>query len=227
MRIMEDSPFQMESQINIDLWPFGAWTQRELDQFIDIFQEYGSTTGQISSGIRGIEIQTLVAFATGAVAASFFSKLGSDVYDLAKTKLMALLLKRASGSTTTPKPEDFEGRVSFSYNWVESGLREVYYGCRYSQEYELDACLSSISGLDSMVRSACESHLFPFDKGQSFDIYAELETTQQPIWRVRIRRYSEVDGKLSLNEFFKVDFDCEKTSRLGWNSLNWTQQRLP
>jgi len=220
----ENNSSWIKSEINVDLWPSSTWTKGELDQFVDILGEYGTTTGQISSDIRGLEIQTCIAFATGAIAASFFSKLGSDLYDLLKTKLKDLLLKRASRPHETLQPIKVEGRLSFSYAQVELGLCDVYYACRYLHETDLDACLSSVAQLDNIIRSARASELFPFDKGHSFDIYAQLKITQQPSWNVRIRRYIELNGKLVLNEFLSADFDCKELGKSKWHNLNWIQE---
>ena len=79
--------------IIFDLWPDGAFTQKDVVELEDIISNIDSTSGQIGSDIRGLDIQTTIEFAVLAVATGFFNKLGEDAYDYLKQRFAKLLIK--------------------------------------------------------------------------------------------------------------------------------------
>lgn len=136
-----------------------------------------------------MEVQIAISFAAGAIAAGFFGKLGEELYDTAKVWLKKLLLKKGM-KHEGEENEQVEGRISIEYEDKENGF-DVYYACRYSNDPELEIYLSSVPRLDAALRTACRSRLFPFDIGQSYSIYAEMQVTPRIKWDIRVHRYSE------------------------------------
>ncbi|MDX6406723.1 MAG: hypothetical protein QOH70_4178 [Blastocatellia bacterium] len=205
------------AEINVDLWPDGVWSQNELDGFRDLLSEFGSTSGQLSSDTRGIELQILIAFLAGALATGFFGKLGSDLYEQLRNGLKHLLLKRSGDKSEDDEPL---GRLSFSYRDRVMGLY-AFYTCRYSSEEQLDVLFTSMHPLDSLVMEACRGSLFPFTEGNAYDIHAILEFDQRPQWRIRIRRYTEEGNALVLNEFFEAELEASQLKESKWAELEW------
>jgi hypothetical protein len=213
--------FMGDSKINVDLWPAGLWSENELENFKNLVAEFGSTSGQLSSRMRGIEPQTVIAFVTGAVAAGLFGELGSDLYKYLRDELKRLLLKRRRKNA-----EGAIGRLSFSYEEDGIGLY-AFYTCIYSNEKDLDVLFSSLHPFNSFIGSACSKSLFPFDEGQQYDIHAILEFDRNPKWNVRIRRYSMEQDKLVLNEFFQANLEIDKLKESEWEKIEWDyQERL-
>lgn len=210
--------FMGDSEINVDLWPAGVWTPNELEGFRSIIKKFGSTSGQMSSDMRGIEVQTVLAFAAGAIATGFFDKLGSELYDYLGGRLKRLLLKK-----TNDNGEEINGRLSFSYEADEIGLY-AFYTCLYSTEKELDILFSSLHSLNSLIISASGKSLSPFDDGQQYDLHAALEFDRRPIWNIRIRRYSTKKDKLIFNEFFHTSLEVGKLKESKWENIGWDYQ---
>jgi hypothetical protein len=90
------NPSNGHRDANIDLWPAGAWGSGELASIREVCTQMGmkNVSGQISRDIRGVELQVVIAFVAGAIAAGFFEALGSDLYAKSKTRLRDLLLKK-------------------------------------------------------------------------------------------------------------------------------------
>jgi hypothetical protein len=163
------------SDANIDLWPSGAWSNGELGVFKEIVKDSGvySVSGQISSDTRGIALEVIMAFATGAIASGFFNKLGSDAYDYIKEKLKKLLIK---DNTYSAKSNDTIGILTLEYPpSIPSFLldksdpsseisMQLRYICFYRNEKELDYFLSSLDNLQKMIQTAHERMIFPFEK---------------------------------------------------------------
>ncbi len=133
--------FNLNTAISIDLWPSGQWSEEELNQFINIFDEFGETSGQLSSGSRGGLVQIGIQFISYTLALTFLGalakKLGDDTYDYLKTKIKNLILKKESNLESL---EDFRssGYLTFGYPDEERGL-EFYYTCNYIKEEQLDS----------------------------------------------------------------------------------------
>ena len=193
-----------DAKMNIDLWPSSTWTQKELQRFVDTLEEFEPTSGQISSNIRGIEIQIIISFAAGAIAASFFGKLGSDLYDHLKNRIKKLLLKRTSEKDIHPL--DVNGRLSFKYSEPAMNV-SVRYTCIYSSELELDVFLSALSHLDIFIRRALHSRFTPFDKDQSYDIFTNLEFYPESYWNIRV------------NDFFRTQVRVKGLENLKWEQV--------
>lgn len=211
--------FMGESEINVDLWPAGVWTPKELKDFTNLAKDFGSTSGQLSSGMRGLEPQVVIAFITGAVAAGFFEKLGSEVYENLKDGLKHLLLK-------SRKYIGYKvgGRLSFSYEDDGIGLYS-FYTCVYSSEKELNILFASLPLLNSSIVTACSKSLFPFDDGQRYDVDARLEFEESPKWNVRIRRYSMKGDRVIFNEFFHARIEAIKPKESEWEKVEWEYRR--
>jgi hypothetical protein len=222
-----------EIKVNIDLWPSGAWTQRELQGFINLFQEFEPASGQVSNDIRGMELQIGIAFAAGAIAGGFFNKLGSDLYETLKARLKALLLKKERTEyskrieglrSSSPEIAAHLGRLSFSYSDPKRGLCRVTYTCLYSKDSDLDVFLSSLYKVDNSIRKACHGRGFPFNRGQNYDIHAELQTIKEPKWDVRLRVYKGRNEKLILNEFFRSYLIVAELGGLEKKQIEWTRE---
>ena len=222
-------------EINIDLWPSGHWSRKELKQFIEVIKDFGSTSGQLSSNVRGAELQICITFVTAAIAAGFFAKLGSDLYDFLKIRLKELLLKSrtrfkkpflkqifTSGKIAPTLDLEVEGRLRFVYCETEMDFDDVVYTCFYSNEFELDTFFSSLYQIDTLIRKGRHSRLFPFDKGQGYSIYATLEIRPQPTWKVEVKRYAEEDEKKM--KWFVTRITFTGLDKLNWKQLDW--QRL-
>src|SRR6266850_4129232 len=192
------------SEINVDLWPEGAWSENELNHFRSLMGKFGPTSGQISSDTRGIELQIVLAFLAGALASGFFEKLGSDAYEYLRNELKKLLRRDSDH-----EEDETDGRLSFSYRDTEIELY-AYYTCLYSSEKDLDVLFTSLYGIDFLIVSACRKSQFPFNKGTAFDVHAILEFAENPRWNIRIRRHETENGRLVLNEFFSADLDVNK-----------------
>lgn len=213
------------SSINVDLWPDGAWTLGELNDLVQTFEELGPTSGQISSQIRGLEPQIIIAFATGAIASGFFAKLGEDLYGLFKTKLKRHFLKgvpKAELRERVPKKI-----LSLSFKYPDSRLmlgKErpelcVYYNCLYSQESQLDSFLTSVRALDNLIHEGHSLRSHPFDVGQAFAVDARLEFNPEQLWNVRILRYRR-KTELPTNDFFLAKI-TSKLDDLKWEQIHW------
>ncbi len=213
---------QTRSDINVDLWPPGGWTQNELEQFVQLFQQFGNASGQISGGIRGMEVQIAISFAAGAIAAGFFGKLGEELYNTAKVWLKKLLLKKGM-KHEGEENEQVEGRISIEYEDKENGF-DVYYACRYSNDPELEIYLSSVPRLDAALRTACRSRLFPFDIGQSYSIYAEMQVTPRIKWDIRVHRYSENGEPLDGDQWFSTHIRAKRRDMLPWKQIRWKRE---
>lgn len=224
MRLLEETRmFGGKTKINVDLWPTGAWTQAELQELVGLFQEFESTSGQISSSRRGIGLHIGVTIVAGAVAAGFFGKLGSDLYDFVKARIKKFLLK----SVIEPRTESSESirRLDFTYLDPELGLSQVYYICAYSKASDLDAFFSGLQRVDSLIQKACNNQEFPFGRSCNHSIYAELEVAPRLDWNVRIRTYKEENGRLVLNRFFHSRFQSLQLEKLKWRQIKWREEK--
>jgi hypothetical protein len=222
---------RLDARINVDLWPPGAWTAEELRVFVESFDKYAPTSGRISSGVRGVEIQIAIAFAAGAIAAGFFSEMGKDLYSSVRTRLKQALLKRTDRATIKDENQKVTGWLSLSY--CEPGVSTIAhresnqpgldaaYRCVYNSERELDAFLSSIAELDNLIRKGYDSKSFPFDAGTNHEVFADLKFSPRSVWNVRIRRYTEQNGELTLNEFFSAGIDPDAL-QLKWEQIGWS-----
>ena len=217
---MGESKHLKEAKINVDLWHSTNWSQKELQEFIDLFQEFEPTTGQISSDERGLEIQITIAVISSAIIAGFFNRLGSDLYEFSKAKLKSLLLKQSSNHDITAPAPEVEGRLSFTYYESEMNLKVFYTGL-YSIESELDTFLSSLHFMDNLIRGACRTQLFPFDKGRSYDVKAFLEISKYPTWSVRILRNIKKDEHLGFKESFQAQFNIKELKSSNWERIEW------
>ena len=45
--------FNSDSDISLDLWPFSQWSEGELDSLVNIFDEFGEISVELSSGPEG------------------------------------------------------------------------------------------------------------------------------------------------------------------------------
>lgn len=216
-------PQKKEAKINIDLWPSGAWTETQLRKFIELFQEFGPTSGQISRDMRGVELQIFITVAASAVAAGFFGKLGSDLYEFVKARLKKILLKSENEASEIIDLSGCIGSLTFFYHNPELRFSRVYYVCRYSQASHLDAFFSYLQQVDNLIRKARNSQKFPFDRGRSYDIAAWLKTSPLVSWDVRVRRYEEKNERLILNEFFHSRFHISELEKLEWEQIKWVK----
>lgn len=210
------------SDINVDLWPSGAWSRDELEDFKDVVGEFGEVSGQISSDLRGIEVQVALAFAAGAIASGFFQKLGADLYSGLSSTLKDLLAKKEDNSGSDPP--DVEGRLSLSYRDDVTQLYAVY-ACRYSNESELDTLFASVHPLNSLIVSARQNNSFPFDEGEKYDIHSKLQHGPVAEWKVRVRRYTTHEDKLIRNEFFNTRIHVDKLGGIEWGDCEWERRR--
>ena len=213
--------FQKGTKINVDLWPSDAWTQTDLQEFVDLFQEFEPTSGQLSSDTRGIGVQIVITVAASAVAAGFFGKLGSDLYEFVKARLKKVLVKSVAEASESIEFLESTGLLAFCYCDPELGLSDVFYRCVYSKGSDLDLFLSHLQQVDNLIREACNNQKFPFDRGRNYDIYAKLETSPQVSWNARVRRYEEQNGDLILNEFFRSRFRISELENLKWEQIKW------
>jgi hypothetical protein len=204
-----------DSEINLDLWPARAWSENELEDFKNLVGEFGSPSGQLSSRMRGIEPQIVLGFIAAAIAAGFFEKLGSELYEHVRDGLKRLLTKRRINNT-----EEATGRLSFSYEDDGVGLY-AFYTCVYASAKDLDVLFSSLHPLNSSISSACNKSLFPFDDGQQYELYAMLEFGRNPKWNIRIRRYSMDGDKLVFNEIFEAKLESGKLKESEWGKIEW------
>ena len=100
-----------------------------------------------------------------------------------------LLLKQISKTNKAVQPSEVYGSLSFSYCDPEMDFSKVIYTCHYSNESEVDPFLSSLYQIDALIRGARRSRSIPFDKDQSYNIYAEFEIDPQPNWHVSIGKF--------------------------------------
>lgn len=216
----KDLLFNENEEINIDLWPSHTWTREELESFKNVLTEFGDTSGQISNEPRGITIETAIYFISGAIAAGFFGKCGSDAYDLLKGKIKDLLLKR--GKNDTLDDSEIDGYLNLKYDNTDTNTR-FYYACFYSSEKEILNFLSDIHKVDSLIHGAKGLGLFPFNKGTGFDIHVEFGQKTNYDWDIQIRRYIQEGPSIIFNEFQKSLFKTEKLDELQWKNIEWTQ----
>lgn len=203
------------SEINIDLWPPGAWTEDELNEFKQIVSSVAPTSGQISSGMRGLSVHIILSFLALAAATGFFGKLGSDLYDYLRSKLKDRLLKR---QTKTSYP--VEGLLAFDLRGTDESL-SLYYQCLYSEEQHLDVLFSSVNALHLLLLKAAGERTFPFDHGAAYDLHAQLDLERSRTWNVRLLRRMTDTGDVSSGELFEVDIDPEQISTITPADLEW------
>ncbi len=90
--------FDSDTDITVDLWPSSKWSVEELSQLKNIFEEFGETSGQLSSEPRGLSIQIGIQFISSIVASAFLGalakKFGDDTYDYLKKEIKNLALKK-------------------------------------------------------------------------------------------------------------------------------------
>lgn len=185
---------QSDTDINIDLWPAGRWEQHDLDVLSDILKPFGSTSGQLSSDIRGLDIQTVIAFASGTIAAGFFEQIGSNLSDWTSTMLKPLSrhLKTKIKDGKKERVLETHGRLSIYYDQSDIGLN-VSFVCRYSNEKELGKFLLGIQKANSIVNSCVSSRVFPFDKGAEFLVNTNVDFTESPTpkWYLKVHRFQK------------------------------------
>lgn len=56
-----------QPNIIFDLWPDGAFTQQDVVEMEDLISNINTVSGQTSSDIRGLDVQTTILFASLAV----------------------------------------------------------------------------------------------------------------------------------------------------------------
>ncbi|PKL67640.1 MAG: hypothetical protein CVV28_05055 [Methanobacteriales archaeon HGW-Methanobacteriales-1] len=217
----KDLLFNENEEINIDLWPSNKSTREELDSFKNIFREFGDTSGQISNEPRGISVETAIYFISGAIAAGFFGKCGSDAYDLLKGKLKDLLLKR--GENAKLDDHEIDGYLNLKYDDTNTTF---YYACFYSSEKEINNFLSNIHTIDSFMNKARELNFFPFNKGTGFDIHVEFGQKTNYDWDIRIRRYIQEGRSIVFNEFQKSLLKTKKLDELQWEDIKWEKVEI-
>ncbi|MEK7476390.1 MAG: hypothetical protein AAB152_12260 [Candidatus Coatesbacteria bacterium] len=76
-------------EIRFDLWPTGAYTKKDAEGVAKLLNRFGKTVGSTSSGLRGIDLQTGLQFATLLILSGFLEGIGDDAYRWAKKKLLA------------------------------------------------------------------------------------------------------------------------------------------
>lgn len=216
----KDLLFNENEEINIDLWPSSKSTQEELGSFKNVFTEFGDTSGQISNEPRGISVETAIYFISGAIAAGFFGKCGSDAYDLLKGKLKDLLLKR--GKNTQLDNNEIDGYLNLKYDNTNINTT-FYYACFYSSENEIDEFLSNIHKIDSLIHNTQKLKLFPFNKGTGFDVHVEFSPKTNYDWDIEIRRYIQEGRSLVFNEFQKSILTTKKLDNLQGKDIEWKQ----
>lgn len=208
--------FNDNEEINIDLWPSSKSSQEELNSFKKVLKEFGDTSGQISNEPRGIPVETAVTFIGAAIAAGFFGKFGSDAYDLLKGKLIGLLLKR--GQNAKLHDNEIDGYLNLKYDCANTTF---YYACFYSSEKEIDNFLSNIHKIDSIIHTAQELNIFPFNKGTGFDIHIEFGQKTNYDWDIQIRRYFQEERSLVFNELQKSLIKTKNLDELQWENIEW------
>lgn len=216
----KDLLFNENEEINIDLWPSTKSTRKELNSFINVFTEFGDTSGQISNEHRGIPIETAIYFISGAIAAGFFGKCGSDAYDLLKSKIKDLLLKRVQNAKLDDN--EIDGYLNLKYDDTKTNTT-FYYACFYSSEKEIDNFLSNIHKIDFFIHNAQELNIFPFNKGTGFDIHVEFGQKTNYDWDIQIRRYVQEGRSIVFNEFQKSLLKTNKLDELLWENIEWEQ----
>ena len=215
--------FNENEEINIDLWPSNKSTQEELNSFKNVFAEFGDTSGQISNEPRGIPVETAIYFISGAIAAGFFGKCGSDAYDLLKGKIKDLLLKR--GQNAKLDDNEIDGYLNLKYDDTNTNST-FYYACFYSSEKEIYNFLSNIHKIDFSIHKAQELNLFPFNKGTGFDIHVEFGQKTNYDWDIQIRRYVQEGRSIVFNEFQKSILMSKKLDELKWENIEWEQMEI-
>lgn len=212
--------FNENEEINVDLWPSNKWTQEELESFKNVFKEFGNASGQISNEPRGLTIETAIYFISAAVAAGFFGKFGSDTYDLFKEKIKNLLLKQDSNSKLLDT--EIDGYLNLKYDDSDTNTK-FYYACFYSSEEGLSFFLSNINKIDSLIHNAQKLNLFPFNKGNDFNIHVEFGQKTNYKWDILITRFIRKGGLIVFNEAQHGIFKSEKLDELQWKNIKWEQ----
>jgi hypothetical protein len=213
-----------DEEINVDLWPSKMWTEKELNEFESVFEEFGEVSGQISDGYAGISFQIGIALAGfvvarffGAMAKKFGEKVAEDLYDLSKRKILDLALKKESDIDL--EADDNCGYIQFNYE--DLGRRSTfYYACFYRNEEQLNAFLSSLFKIDSEIKSAYDQKLFPFNKCDSFNFHVELNFMKRKFFTIMINRC--VNNLLKTETFHS---DIYKWDDFEWSQLIWTTER--
>jgi len=191
-----------QPDIIVDLWPTSRWTREELARFKQELSECGRVSGQISAGIRGMGLQIGLAFAAGAIAAGFFNKLGSDVYEGLRTRLERLMIKDAGENIAGPRRKDY---CWFTYRDQKPKEIKVYFACSYSSERELDDFLTAIGPVNQALKDLLDLNCFPLDLETNYDFHLEYKPRPNPIWSIRVRRWEAgVNEHLLRNEFLKT-----------------------
>lgn len=97
-----------DPNIKFDLWPDGAFTQKDVTELEDIISNVDSTSGRLSSDLRGLDLQTTIQIASLTVASGFLTKFGADIYDHLKKRFAKVLTRplEKSKQEGTYQPED-------------------------------------------------------------------------------------------------------------------------
>jgi hypothetical protein len=173
--------------VNLDLWPAHSWDEEELSELTAALQPCGTTTSQRSSGPRGIELQIIISFAAGAVAAGFFNALGTDLYSKLRDKLVKRLYrekKDLSALTDKTRREDGEA-FGFLTLIFPHGDGQMRLECLYRTEEELERFLREAPTYAAALLADIAAARGPF--ASSVDVSVNLEArTSNGVWAWKI-----------------------------------------
>ena len=207
-----DDKYDLNNDIMVDLWPCSQWSDEELDLLLNIFNKFGKTSGQLSSGSRGGSVQIGIEFISSIVAAAFFGalakKLGDETYDYLKNRIQNIFLKKGSNNEALDESIS-SGYISIGYPDEEKGL-EFRYTCNYNKEEQLDIFLSSLNHLNLLIYKAHKDRKFPFDMAGNFSI------------RIDFNFYSEPNFKITIDSIFHADVKTiSLDTTLKWEEFKW------
>lgn len=210
-----------DEEINVDLWPSGMWSEEELGEFESVFEEFGEVSGQRSDEARGISLQIIISLTSfvvgtffGAMAKKVGEKLAEDIYDHSKRKILELALKK--GVDIDLEADDNFGYIVFNYEDLDRHL-SFYYACCYRNEEQLKTFISSLFKINSLIISAHNQKLFPFNKCNTFHVHLELDFVEKGYFTVLVNRCIKV-----LLETETFHSDIYKWDDFEWSDLIWT-----
>lgn len=211
-----------DEEINVDLWPSGMWTKRELNEFETVFEEFGDVSGQISDEARGLSLFQIGFIFVAPIAWKFFEamaqkmgeKAGEDLYDYGKSKLSDLLLKNEL--KTYFETDDNFGYVYTTYKDPDRNS-EFYYACNYRNEDHLNIFFSSLNKINSLIISAIDQNLYPFNECNQYSIHLDLDFIEKGFFELRISRCLEKEQ----SEIFDSEILIDTLEDIEWTHLDW------
>ncbi len=110
-----------QPNIIFDMWPEGGFTQKDVTEMENIISNFYSTSGQTSSNIRGLDVQTTIQFVSLAIVTGFFANLGADIYKHFKERFAKVLTNPIKKS----KEQGFYKHGDCGIIWINTRIEKI------------------------------------------------------------------------------------------------------